>query len=758
MGLREYLRILNRHWPYAAGTALAVVTVVTVWTFALPPVWEAQGRLLFKQKDTAIDNPTAVGLRGALGQMGSVAYGNPLDTQAEILQSRPVAAGVIRDLQLADPRQPGELLGTTDFLRALKVEALRRTDLLVIKYRDRDPAVASKVVNTLARHYIDLNMQQNRAEAASTRSFVEAQLPAMEQRLRASERRLRSFKEQYGSVALAEEQQAAVRLLSEFRSQQAQADVALSEAGARVRAIDARMGGLSEPEALVAGALSGSDGMRDLRKTLLEIESKLAVARAQYQDSYPEVEQLIKRRGALRALLASEADRLLGRRRLPDSLLDAHLGTGGSEPAAIPDDLPRLDAVRQQLLKDLIAARVEELATRTRTEAIARVSAEYDARVAALPRLEESQRQLARQVEADQEAYRLLQKKFYEYRILEAQNIGNATLIEPAELPEIPAWPKPLLNLAAGGVLALILGALAAYTREFFDDSLRSVEEARGLLGTSLLGGVPRWNAQGGRGPLIVLRDPLSPVSEAYRSIRTHLKFLSSERGLRAFVLTSASPQEGKSTTAANLAAVSAQAGARVLLVDGDLRKPRQHTLWDLDNRQGFSTLLVGESDWQTVVRPTSQPGLAVLTAGPPPPNPVALLESRRLGELLGLWSEQFDLVIFDTPPLTAASDALVLGALGGGLVLVVRPGIANKRVLAKVRDSLKRPGIELLGHIVNGTIAANEGHDEYYYYNRYGADPAPGQSGAAAHTNGNSTARRWFQSLSTRRSSKPRS
>lgn len=637
----------------------------------------------------------------------------------------------------------------------------------MIRYREFNPELAAKVVNTLAQAYIVENVQQNRAEASSTRTFVESQLPKMEQRLRDSERRLREFKERYGSVALPEEQQAVVKQLAEFKSEQAQAAVKLAEAQTRAGAIASRMGGLSEKEALVAGALSSSDGMSELRKDLVEVESKLALARAQYQDNYPDVDRLIKQRNALRALLKTEAGRLLGQPGLPDSLVDASVAAEAQAPAT-KDNLPRLDLVRQKLLKDLVDARVEELAARTRTDALNSVSERYSSQVAAMPRLEETQRQLERQVEADSAAYKLLQTKFHEYRILEAQNIGNAELIEPAVAPELPAWPSPLLNLGAGALLGAILAMLVAYGREFFDDSLQTVEEATSLLGTPLLGTIPRWTGAEGPG-LVAQSDPLSPMSEAYRSVRTYLKFLSAESPLTAVVFTSASPQEGKSTTVANLAIVSAQSGARVLLIDADLRKPRQHKLWEVSNQQGLSTLLTGEGNWRDLlVQPPGLERLSLLTAGPMPPNPLALLESRQLPELLAQWRAEFDLILFDTPPVTAAADALALTALSDGLVLVVRPTVANKRILVKVRESLKRPGIRLLGQIVNGTIAANEGHSEYYYYNRYQTRSTDSLAvstkngsgnGRAYATNGNGkgSSRKWYQIFSARQDSKSR-
>jgi capsular exopolysaccharide synthesis family protein len=745
VGVKDYLRILLRHRFYVAGVFLVVLAAVTAWTFVQVPLYEAEGRLLFKRQDTTVTSGQSGG-RGGFGQLDSIAFGNPLDTQAEIISSRPLAEAVIRRLDLRSPQRPEEPMDPQIFRKILKVETLRRTDLIQLKYRDTDPRRASRVLNELAKLYIDRNVLENRAEAASTREFVEKQLPVMEKRLRTAERELRLFKERYGSIALKEEEGAAVRILAEFKSQQAQANVVLAESEARAQGLASRVG-LSENDAIVAAGLMRTDGIKDLRTQLLDVESKLAVLRTQYQDSYPEVEQLLRRRDALRRVLQSEVDRTFRRRLAQPSLVDSAVPGGELVDRQPRDNLPRLDAVRQELVRSFIEARVAEIAARTRLDALQSVAAAYSKRVADLPGLEERQRQLERSVEATQEAYQLLQRKYYEMRLLEAQNIGNAALLEPAVVPDDPVWPRKTLFLTLGAVVALVLGITVAFVREFLDESIRTVDEVREVLGSNSLGTVPTFNDRGD--DLISRRDPLSPVSEAYRTIRTNIRFLSTEKPIKVIVLSSSVPQEGKSTTAVNLANVSAQSGARVLLIDADLRKPRQHRILNVPNLQGLSNALFADGGhWQQHMQPTEQDKLSVLTSGPLPPNPVALLESPRMTELVREVREQFDLVIIDAPPLTAATDATVLSALADGMLLIVRPGVANKRFLGKLRDTFKQSRVRLLGHVVNGVIPENEGYGYYYYYNRYSGDSAAMNGGSQRESARNGGAKAgWFRS-----------
>lgn len=745
MGIRDYLRILLRHRVYVISTFLVVFFGVAAWTFTQTSVYEAEGRLLFKRRDTAISSITG-GLRGPdTSQLGAVAFGNPLETQAEIIRSRPLAEAVIRRLNLRDPGSGGELLDPEDFLKTIKIETLRRTDLITLRYRDSDARRAAAVVNEVGRLYMERNVIENRAEASSTRTFVESQLPVMEKQLRSAERQLRLFKEKYGTIALKEEEATAIRLLSEFRSQEASANVDLAEASSRVSSL-ARRVGMSEEDAIVATGLMKTDSISDLRKELLSAEAKLAVLRSQYQDSYPDVDQFIKRRDALRGLLQQEVAQLFRRQPIQLSLVDTTVD--GGDPGQGPqlkDNLPRIDQVRQDLVKVLIDAKVSALADQTKLDALRSVSGQYALRVAELPGLEEKQAQLERAVDAGREAYQLLQRKYYETRVLEAQNIGNATLIDPAVAPIVPVWPRRTLLLSIGIVAALILGVGVAFVREYFNESIQTSDDVRDVLGSSILGMVPAFK------PIedderIALSDPLSPVSESYRSIRTNLKFLGTDKPVKVVVLSSSGPREGKSTTAANLAIVSAQSGSRVLLIDADLRKPRQYRIWKTASHRGLSDALAGGGHWSEYLHQSELDSLSILPAGTHPPNPVALLESAKMAILLDEARALYDLVIIDAPPLTAATDATLLAALTDGLIFIVRPGIANKRLLAKLRDTLKNSRIKVLGQIVNGAIAENEGYAFYAYYNRYSDESTNGSNGKEKARTGNGR-NGWFKS-----------
>jgi capsular exopolysaccharide synthesis family protein len=255
--------------------------------------------------------------------------------------------------------------------------------------------------------------------------------------------------------------------------------------------------------------------------------------------------------------------------------------------------------------------------------------------------------------------------------------------------------------LIQGVLLGVVLGAATAWLLENLDKTVKTPQQARTLLPYPVLGSIPTF-----RGSKLVVRDnPSAPVSEAFRMLQANLRFLSADRQLKVIVVASATAKEGKSTIAANLAAATAQLGRRVLLVDVDLRHPAQHQLWELPNEVGLSNVLGREVEFSEAVAEV-MPNLDVLTSGELPSNPVTLIDSSQMAVLIGNSSQNYDLVIVDTPPLTLAADATVLGKMTDGILMAVRPGVADSGSVAAAKELLSQSNQTVLGLAINGTSA----------------------------------------------------
>lgn len=308
---------------------------------------------------------------------------------------------------------------------------------------------------------------------------------------------------------------------------------------------------------------------------------------------------------------------------------------------------------------------------------------------------------------------------------------GLLSVVEPALADPAPISPRPLFNTAIAGVLGLLVAIAVAFTVEHLDDTLKKVEDVEAVTGFPTLGMIGQIRGGATRRHmyrLVTILYPRSPIAEAFRTLRTNIEFTSLDAPIRTLLVTSCVPGEGKTTVACNVAVVFAQSGRRTILVDADLRRPGVHDLFDLPNSFGVTNLL--RSDEVTVeaaMHETEVPNLRVLTTGPLPPNPAELLSSQRMKELIERLTAAADIVVFDSPPVQAVTDAAVLAARLDGTILVIRASRTRRANIQQGRDALARVNAKVLGVVLN-QIAERAGVLHYQSY--YRATDAP-QEGA---------------------------
>jgi non-specific protein-tyrosine kinase len=293
------------------------------------------------------------------------------------------------------------------------------------------------------------------------------------------------------------------------------------------------------------------------------------------------------------------------------------------------------------------------------------------------------------------------------------------TVVDPASPPIEPASPRVLLNTLIAALVGLLLAIGLAFLFDYLDDSLKSTDQVEAVAGLPTLGTITKMRGAKGRSEiyrLATLLYPRSPVSEAYRSLRTNVEFSAVDAPVRTLVVTSAIPGEGKTTTAANLAVVFAQAGRRTILLDADFRKPGIHRIFDLPNAHGLSDLLRSDAtSLDDVAQPTEQENLRVIATGPLPPNPAELLGSQRMRTVLDRLAESADLVIIDSPPLQAVTDAAILASITDGTLYVVDAGRTRRGAVRNGREALAKAEARVLGVVLNRMSEKSSGG--YYYY-----------------------------------------
>jgi non-specific protein-tyrosine kinase len=316
---------------------------------------------------------------------------------------------------------------------------------------------------------------------------------------------------------------------------------------------------------------------------------------------------------------------------------------------------------------------------------------------------------------------------------LDANSSNLLTIVEPAIAATAPSSPKTLLNIILAAVLGLLAAVGIAFLVEYLDDSITSSEEVQELTGLATLGVVPVMKGDKKRREMYrleTLLNPRSPVAEAYRALRSNIEFASVDTPLKSLLVTSSLPKEGKTTTAGNLAIVFAQAGSRVLLVDADLRKPGLHSVFNLPNQHGLTSLFRDENaSIASVAQDTELDRLKVITSGALPPNPAELLGSKRWLAILERLKSEADLVIIDSPPLQAVTDPALLCAAVDGTIFVIHARHTRRGAVRQGLDSLSRSGGKILGVTMN-RLKQRE-YDQYYhmyysyYSDYYGADAA---------------------------------
>jgi capsular exopolysaccharide synthesis family protein len=700
--IQQYWLILKRRWFVASVVMASVIGATAFVTYTQKPVYESQGKLVFTKKDAASSLSSLSDKMGELGGLTNLS--NPVDTEAEVIRSNPIVIKTINDLKLKGKK--GAPMTTDAFLKILKLKTIRGTDVMELSYRSTDKREAANVVNSLMKHYLASNVSTNRAEAIAAREFLSKELPKVERRVTEAEIALRRFKEKNRVVALDVEARVSLESLGKLTEAITQSQGELAAAYTRSVALQNEMK-LTTQQAVDLSSLSQSPGVQQVLTEYQKTQHDLAIARTLYTNDNPKVVDLLLKEAAQKKELEARVTETVG------------------NSNSLPKQNLQIGELKQTLTQDLVRSEVERLALTNQVGELRKVFIVNKSRLDSLPRLEQQQLQLQRQLMVAQTTYQELLRQFQLVQVMENQNVGNARIISEALVPEIAVSPKKPLNLALGGFLGLLLGAGTALLLESMNQTLKNIEEANRLLGFSLLGTIPQYGEKKRKNTVVeglqevpLLDQPYSPVSTSLEMLNTNLGFTVSDKELQVILITSSTSGEGKSFVAANLAVAASHVGKRVLLIDCDMRRPRQHRIWEIPNLLGLSNILAGQNELEPAIHKVFL-NVDMLPAGKIPPNPVTLLDSQRMADLIEEARQDYDFVIIDSPPLTAVTDPLIIGKFADGLLLVVRPGRVEYSALKSAKSLLNQSKVPVLGMTVNG-VSEESGYGGYYYYRGY--------------------------------------
>ena len=712
--LLDKLRALLRYkWPAAAAFVL-VVAAAALQAYSRTPLYRASARLLIELED---ERSLAMEGVGGASKTSEYTYDPEpyFQTQYRILTGRELAERVLRTLDLrtlpdlngSEPPRRGiarvvagvrgtasawlrQLTGGPAQVRSappsregligqfssrVSVEPVRASRLVDVSFVSSDPQTAAKAINALADEYVAQNLDVRQQDMSKSLTWLSEELERQQHTVERSERAMAEYRVGHNAGSLRDRENIVIARLNQVNESATRARTARAQKESLYKQVVA-LGAAAAAETIPA--IASNPSVQGAKATLAELQRQKALLAERYGDKHPEMV----------TVLASIQD---AARQLDIELTKA------------------VEAIRH----DFESSVLEE---RTLAQALSdqqTVAADLDRKGVAYTVLE-------REAQSNRQLYETLLQREKEMQVLANSRGNNVRLIERAVAPSAPFAPDIGRSLMLGTLAGLLVAFGLVFALDSFDDTIKTAEDITRKLGLPCLGLVP--DVRPGSDRPVVSPTVSGDFGESIRSLRTSVAFSSDAAGSAVVLVTSAQPLEGKTTTACNLAMAMAYGGARVLLVDADLRRPSVHKGFGLENRVGLSDVLSGAAPLASAAYRLSEPdNLWVMPAGAPPHNPSELLGSKRMETLIEqMRSGPFEWVIIDTPPVLAVTDASILARQATGVAFVLGSGMTRRRLAERAIETLAIGGPRILGAVLNRVDASREAYSYYSDYRRH--------------------------------------
>ena len=574
----------------------------------------------------------------------------------------------------------------------IEVRPIQKSMLVAIDFEDSDEEFAQEIVNAVAEAYKEQNIAHKKKTVTDATEKLQELADDWKKKLDSAEGMVQKFEKEHSVGTIPNTRKAIDGQLEELNSQLTKVSIDLSTLKAKVKSV-ARFKKPAKISGIDAGVILQDPTVRTLKRQIFELESKLAGLKSRYMDKHPEVMEASKQLTSLR-------------RSVKQHIKDI--------ASVAPNDLREARNTERDLKVKLEEAKKEEL------------------RIAAI------EREYAELVELQKQAklqYEDVHKRLVETSMSVQVATNNIRVIDPS-VGAIQVRPRRLLVLGGSLVLAFLLALICAFLVENADIRIRSWSDLEERLGFKVLGVLPVIAREGKNNKPEDMRNrdfymhlnPNSGVAESYRTLRTNLLFMGTDRPLHTLLVTSAAPSEGKSTVAINTAVSMAASGKRILLVEADMRRPRLARSFHLEDDRGLSTWLAVGGKGDEHIQASSVPGVDLLVCGPIPPNPAELLHSKRFEAVLAEMKANYDTVIFDSPPVLPVADSLSLANRLDGCVIVVRAGRTTRHMLRDCKRQLVAVRAPVLGAVLNHQEQSKQ---TGYYRGKYGHGYGYGTYGA---------------------------
>ena len=699
--LYDYLLILRKHQWLMLTFLVAVVSIVSVATFRMKPVYVASAKIEIDKEATNI-----LPFQGTDPYEYEMDVENYIETQSRILTSETLALETIRNMSLvgtpefsdggaSDAIATGTLKNQKlppeigAFLGGLSVRRIPNTSLMEVSFESTNPQLAARILNAHLDNYIEQNYKSRYQATADATKWLQSELDELSVKVRRSEDARIAYERNNQIWAVDDKSNVTTQRLADLNKE----------------LTDAQSDSLKKQalyEFAKAGDVEGVPQLRD-NPVLLGMQKSRADLSVQYTDSVSQYGPNFPKVQRLQAQIKNLDDQMTRERK------------------GIIVQLEN-DYREAKQHEDLLSKALDN--QKTEVNAMSEKMIQYNI--------------LKREAEANKALYDSLETKLKEAQISSGLKSSNLRIVDPAMIPSTPSRPAKGRNIALAFLVGLVGGIGLALLREYLDNTVQTPDDVETLARLPALAVVPAFGAQVAEAKsvgffktastkghqrhieLVAQHLPKSPMSESFRALRTALLLSRPDRPPQVILVSSALPREGKTTVAANLAVTLAQLGDKTIIVDADLRKPGVGRLLNLGTGKhaGLSSFLAGVSTLDLVSVPhPAIPNLTAIPTGPLPPNPADLLASHKLTDAIAELRTKYKFIVIDSPPIMAASDAVILSVKADGVLLVVRSGETPKVAFTRTCSLLTSVNCHLLGIVLN---AVNSSAPDYYYSYRY--------------------------------------
>lgn len=719
--LRQLLAVARRRAIVIGGVAIALCSAVWFSTLTDQAKYQGNFRLLVEPVTAETELEGLTEIPGKNQQVGL-----DYDTQIEVLKSPELLAPIIKEIST---RYPDINYGS--LTANLTINRFQETKILQVRYEDSDPQKIQFVLEQLAKGFLKYSLDERQTNLRQGVQFVDSQLPQLQSRVNNLQKTLQQFRQQYNFIDPGVKAEQISEQVSNVNLERLNTQNQLSEARAFYATLQSKSGEQLAQSLALNPTLQYQPSEQLATSSALNptLQNQPGTKEALVEKEAPIYESLVSQLRGVESQIAAESTRF--REDTPAI-------------AALREKREKLLPILRQEAKRILGNKLVEVANQIsllelRTTKIAQAESTLNQQVKQLPMLARQYTDLQRELTIATESLNRFLEKRESLQVETAQKEIPWQLIATPHAPTAPFSPNVPRNLMLGAIAGVLAGIGAALLAEKLDNVFHSADDLKEATKLPLLGVIPfhkhlqrlasypsasiETNSDGYQVMPHNISDTQGesyfPFLEAFRSLYTNIGFLGSDTPVHSLVISSALHAEGKSTTALHLAQAAAAMGRRVLLVDADLRLPQIHNLLDLPNEQGLSNVISSNlSVLEVIQRSPVSDNLFVLTSGQMPPDPTKLLSSKKMQNIMQQLRQEFDLVIYDTPPLLGLADSSLVAAYTAGIVLVTRMGKTDRSVLMQALDRLKLSRATILGTVANGVKNYNS-TPYYYYYNR---------------------------------------